>query len=95
MKIITPLLTISAVALLAACGGGDSKSESAKAKSDTPAAKRIAVTSEAKMIDTYLVSIDKMADAIEDVTDEASARKVAKKIAAIRDEMEKIPQPGG
>lgn len=89
MKIITSLLTISAVALLAACGGGDSKSD---IKSDAPAAKRVALTPEAKMIDNYLVSMDKIADAIENVDDEASARNAASKIAAIQEEMEKLTE---
>ena len=81
------ILAASAMISLPACGNGSGKTEITNPE-DVKIEQKIALTKEQKLANTYLGNMDKLADALDNVTDEASAAKAAEAIQTLGDEMD-------
>lgn len=94
MRVIISTAVLAASLGLVACGGksddpatgGGSTGSSAPPSSSSGGG--IALTKEQKLANTYLGELNSIADAIEKVTDEASAEEAAKVIRAAGEKME-------
>ncbi|MAK60262.1 MAG: hypothetical protein CMK09_04730 [Ponticaulis sp.] len=90
MRIHVTTAILAASLGLVGCGGktDESSASSGSAAAPSNTGGGIAVTKEQKLANTYLAELSSIADAIESVTDEASAQEAAQVIRAAGEKME-------